>query len=228
MISISPARVTIALILIVSVLMAVSIATDLMADPPPNLKNLVSVGREANIPTWYSSVSMLLVAALAWMISVVKKQAGERFVGHWRVLSLVFLFFSLDDTATIHELLTNPVRDALNTTGLLYFAWVIPGIIFVILFVAYFIPFLRHLPRRTMILFLAGGAVFVAGALGVEMVNALLYERWEQGEMSTALYNALTDLEEGLEKAGIVVFIYALLSYASRHVGRVELVFQDE
>jgi len=228
LVSISPARVTIVLILIVTVLMAISIATDLAPDPPLRLKELFSVGRESNVLTWYSSASMLIVSGLAWLIGAARKQAGGPFVNHWRVLSLVFLFFSLDDTAMIHELLTNPVRDALNTSGLLYFAWVIPGAIFVVLFVAAFIPFLRHLPRRTLILFLAGGATFVAGALGVEAINALLYERWEQGMMSAAVYNSLTDLEELLEMAGIVIFIYALLDYLSQTVKRIDLVFEEE
>jgi len=50
--------------------------------------------------------------------------------------------------------------------------------------------------------------VYVAGAAGMEVVEALLDRLW--GSLSFSL---LTIVEETLEMAGLVIFIHALLSY---------------
>jgi hypothetical protein len=211
----------------VTVIMLASIATDLIPGTPDNLGDLLGVGHEANLPTWYSSVSLLLCALLAATIAISKKQAGDPFTPHWWGLAGVFLFLSLDESATIHELLTPALRDAFNTSGFLYFAWVIAGIAFAAAFGAIYIRFLIHLPAGTRWLFLISAAVFLGGAIGVESFNAYLYEGYKAGNVPVDVYNKLTDLEELLEMAGILIFIYALLAYARQYVKRLEIVFED-
>jgi hypothetical protein len=56
-------------------------------------------------------------------------------------------------------------------------------------------------------LFCLAGAVFVLGALGLESVSAHF---WTRSGDSIA-YGLLTSLEEFLERAGIVVFLKALM-----------------
>ena len=48
----------------------------------------------------------------------------------WTRLALVFVYLSLDEALSFHERLNRPVRDLLDTSGALYYAWVIPYALF--------------------------------------------------------------------------------------------------
>jgi hypothetical protein len=74
----------------------------------------------------------------------------------------------------------------------------------------YLIPFLRRLPFRHAIRFLACGAIYVAGVLGVEMFSQVTAV--EQGTQSQA-YLITAGVEETLEVVGIVGFGLAVCSY---------------
>ena len=63
-----------------------------------------------------------------------------------------------------------------------------------------------------MFLFAIGGAVFIGGAFGLDLVVAYLGKSFDH---QTLAYIGLSTLEEVLEMAGIIVFVYALLSYMS-------------
>jgi hypothetical protein len=78
---------------------------------------------------------------------------------------------SLDETATLHEKLLHPVRNALHAEGFFYFAWVIPGALFVLGFLAVTFGFLRRLAADTRRRFLVAGFIYVSGSLGMEMVG---------------------------------------------------------
>jgi len=88
-----------------------------------------------------------------------------------------------------------------------------------------YLPFLAHLPTKTRWLFITAGALYAGGALGMEMVAGFyrsLY--WEKD----ALYVMQTIVEEFLEMTGIVVFVYALMSYISLYVKDVRIHFTEE
>ena len=63
-----------------------------------------------------------------------------------------------------------------------------------------------------MLLFAIGGSAFVAGAFGFDLVVAYLGNSLGH---HTVAYIGLATVEEVLEMAGIIVFVYALLSYMS-------------
>jgi hypothetical protein len=116
----------------------------------------------------------------------------------------------MDEGAVIHEIFSDPLREALNTTGYLTFAWLIVFVPLVILFALFYIRFLFRLPPRTRNLFILAGAIFVGGAVFVEAVSANRY--YLDGGVSFP-YLALATVEEFCEMLGVVLFIYALLSY---------------
>lgn len=64
---------------------------------------LFELDREANIPTLYSSVTILLCAGLLAVIAVAEKRQQRRQYIYWLVLALTFLFLSIDETAGLHE-----------------------------------------------------------------------------------------------------------------------------
>ena len=118
-------------------------------------------------------------------------------------------------------------------TGFISIFWVVPGIAFVLFVLLAYLRFLFHLPRKTRLLFLGAGGLFVAGAIGMEMLAAgldyyILQDAREQKEMADSMemnviYHALVVVEEFLEMLGIVVFVYALLSYISSYTEEVTI-----
>jgi hypothetical protein len=161
------------------------------------------------VPTSYSALALLICAILITEIGLRHQRAGESAL-LWYGLAFVFLFLAFDEFVTIHERLTVYTRDALDTSGVFYFAWVIPYGMALAALVALYLRFLLKLPRRTMALFVVSGLTFVTGAIGFEMLGGLIDER--QGTDSVWYAVAFT-VEEMSEMLGIALFIYALLDY---------------
>lgn len=185
------------------------------------LSRLFDVNGENNIPTWYSSTTLLLCALLLWVIAEVKHHHGDRYTRHWKGLSIIFMLLSLDETASLHDLL-NPLGTAVNASGFFLFIWVVPGIIFVLSVLLFYWRFLMNLPAKTRYLILLSGVIYVFGAIGLEMIGGNYFDQFVQDDlaayasgwdgMTMALFLAV---EELLEMMGILVFVAALLSYIS-------------
>lgn len=174
---------------------------------------LFDFGAEKNVPTIYSSFALILCAALLGMIAVAHKQLGASCLP-WFGLTAVFLYLAIDEGASLHERLTLPLRESFSTSGVLYFAWVIPYAAAIGVLALIYSRFLLRLPRQTMFLFLAAGLIFVSGAIGLEMVGG----RWADLHGNKDLiYSLIVTCEEFLEMLGIVIFIYALVSYIAEH-----------
>jgi hypothetical protein len=180
---------------------------------------------EANIPTWYQSTALLLCSALLGTIACAKKADADRFASYWKALSIIFLFLAIDETALIHDMITYLVRrSGYSHPGFFYYAWVIPYGIFAGVVAVGCLKFLAHLPARSRLLFIIAGAIYVGGALGMEMISGFYRSLYWQKDLPYLLMNAF---EETLEMLGIVVFIYALTSYMSRHVKDVQVHFSE-
>jgi len=170
---------------------------------------LFNFDAEQNIPTLYSSVTLLLSSGLLLLITFQHKQQTESYF-LWLVLAIIFMFLSLDEFATLHENLIRPVRESLNTSGVLYFAWVIPYSALLVLFLAFYFRFLQNLPKKSMVLFLLSGTIYISGAIGFELIGGL---RAESHGFNNLVYSLITTTEELLEMLGIALFIYSLLVY---------------
>jgi hypothetical protein len=199
------------------------------------VRALVDVGEEDNLPTWYSAVQLQLSSILLATIAIAKRRHRDGYALHWAILSSIFLYLSLDEVASQHEELSHGVipslgRDLLDLdSGFFYQFWVVPGTIFTLVFLLAYLRFLAHLPRDTRRLFVLAGILFVLGALGAEMLSARVISSYEMegwanvGGLPKITVGILGSLEELFEMLGIVVFIYALLSYMSSHVPGVTL-----
>ena len=89
-----------------------------------------------------------------------------------------------------------------------------------VVFVFAYLRFLFGLPARTRRLFLVAGSLYVGGAIGIELVggrHAYLYGTQNMG------YEMIVTFEEFLEMMGIVVFIYALMSYMAEHLNEIRV-----
>ena len=214
-----PRKIALVLGLLALCLAAQSLITEYLtenvldADAHYNLMlalDLFSVNAEDSIPTWYAALLLFGASALLAVIATAKHAHQDRFRRHWAGLALIFLYLSMDEGAAIHELFSDILETPLQPGGYLYFAWVIVAVPLVILFLLVYLRFLVHLPPRTRAQFMLAGMVYVGGALGVESISA---NRWYLDGGRTFEYLAIATLEELCEMLGVVILIYALLSY---------------
>ena len=105
------------------------------------------------------------------------------------------------------------VRGAFGLSGIFYWAWVLPALVLVGGFGLAMVPFLLSLPRRGAALFIASGALFVGGALGLEMASG--YVITARGE-EAPLVALLAICEETLEMLGLALFTGALCDHLAR------------
>ena len=178
------------------------------------------VDYESNVPTWYSAFQLALAAGLLALVAAVKTARRAPFRRHWGALALVFFLLSMDEVAMIHEYPIEPLRRALGAGGLLYYTWVIPGAVFVAFVGLCFWRFLRQLPPGTRNGFLLAGAVFVGGAIGVEMLSGLVADLYGEENFTYAM---IITVEELFEMLGVVIFIHAIWKYLSAEVDELSL-----
>jgi len=94
-----------------------------------------------------------------------------------------------------------------------------------VLFIISYLRFMLRLPERIMILFLVSGAIFIAGALGIEIIGGRhveLYGRY------TLTYSFIYTCEEFLEMLGIVTFVYTLLLYISGQFKSLTIAIKEQ
>ena len=166
--------------------------------------------QEANFPALYSALALGFCSYLLAVIATVKKKQIDRYAKHWKALSLIFLFLAIDEACSIHEFFIPFLRGAIDAGGIFYFTWVIPAFFLLIIFLIAFRKFIFKLPPKTKILFITAGGVYVAGALGMELIGGYIADNFG---FDTAAYGIASRVEEILEMLGVVIFIHGLLSY---------------
>jgi predicted permease len=184
------------------------------------LTTLLNADGEQSLPTWFSSGLLLLSGALCALVAWGLRRARERDVWHWAGLALIFLVLSLDEQAAMHEQL-NRLRELLDTGGVLYFAWVLPAALGLLLFGALYLRFWLRLPARTRWLLALAGVVYVGGALGVEVVGAALYEI----DRKSTAYLIAAAVEELCEMLGLAILVYTLLCHIRDYLPGVAVAF---
>jgi hypothetical protein len=166
---------------------------------------------EANLASWYASAVMLACVGLLGSLALRETSAWVR--RRWWGLAALFAAMSADEVAQIHEMTIRPLREWMGAQGALYFTWVVPGVVFAAIVAALSLRFLRELPPRTRRLFLAAGATYLAGALGVEMSGGWYAQHYGVNAVGYACFSVT---EEALELGGLVLFAYALCDHISR------------
>ncbi len=184
---------------------------------PVNVVNtLLDLNDEIGLGTWYSSIKLFVVAQILALFAFTQAS----FMGSWifAALSATFLGLSADEIVQIHEFagekldILLPSGERENTmfseTGIWMFAIGIPAIGVIALLFHYAASRLR-LPRPACKKYLAGLAVFAAGAMGAETVSNFV-----EGTGDILCIAA----EESLEMFGVTILLY----------GSIELLQTDE
>lgn len=217
--SVAPAKVTRLLLWITGVLVGIHLLTQLAILAYSDfvgrgwLISMFHLGGEANLPATFSGGLLVFSALLLGVIALEKRRAGAPFAALWTGLSAIFLFLGLDELASIHDNISAPMSSVYKTSGALMYGWVIPYGLAVGALLLVSVRFLLHLPPRTRTLFLLSGVLYVGAALGIELTQAYTHSRaLETGPLA---FMSLM-MEETMEMLGVVVFIYALLSYIEK------------
>ena len=166
--------------------------------------------REFNFPSLYSALALAFSSYLLAIITVIEKSRRAKYGRHWKALSIIFLGLAIDEAFSIHELSIPLLRNAINAEGILYFTWVIPAFLLLIIFAIAFRKFVKSLPWKTKIILVAAAVIYVSGALGMELIGGYIVDTFGY---NNTFYGISAMLEEMLEMLGIVVFIHGLLTY---------------
>jgi hypothetical protein len=172
----------------------------------------VDVDAEANIPTWYSAAALFACSVLLAAITARVNRERGPFVDHWAWLSAIFGFLSIDELAQLHEHLGH-LHEMWHTSGVFYFAWVIPAMVFVAAVGLAYAKFLAHLPPVTRRRFIVAAIIYVGGAVGVEALGGWRAETYGMNNMT---HSCIATVEEVMEMTGVALFLVALLKVLSR------------
>lgn len=219
--TLSPRKVTRLLSLIALSLAVINIAAQAATFYLPDffmrdwLLVMFDANGEANLPSAFSGGLLLFSALILGAIALAKRQAADRFTAYWSFLSAVFLYLSVDEIARLHDNTIAPMRRLMDFDGIFRFAWVVPYALAVLLILLSSIRFLAHLPPGTRWRFILAGGVYVGAALGMELVQGYTDSRFGDLGFVSALS---IGFEELMEMLGVVLFIYALLSYSARNL----------
>jgi len=188
------------------------------------LVRMFNPDEENNIPTFFSTFSLLAVTVLLQFISAYKKQKQDAFAVYWKIAAILFFFFALDEAASVHELLIVPMRQLFHAKGIFYFAWVIPGIFLLAVLSLAYIRFFLHLTTKAKGLLLISTSLIVGGGVGFELLDGWYAFNYGTNNLG---YGLLATTEESLEMAGMVTFIYVLLRYISTHIHETRICYKD-
>ena len=161
--------------------------------------SIFDLDEEESFGTWFSAVILLYAGRLLLRRARSARKEADPWYRWWLVLAVGFHFLSIDEVVGMHEYVNTVVENTRWTT--------FGAAIVAVLGLAYF-PFLRALPSRIRVLFIVAAVIYVGGAVGVERATD-----WYDVHnlLDTLAYNLWTAVEETMEMAGVIVFIYALL-----------------
>lgn len=185
---------------------------------------MMSMDGENNLPALFSTLLLFCASLLLALIAVLERRHEGVDVSKWAILAAGFMLMAMDEALSFHERAIAPLRALLGGQhlGIFFFAWVIPGFALVFVLGAFFLRFLLRLPRRTAIAFVVSAAIYLGGALGVELIEGW----WREAHgHKNLIYHLMVSLEEGMEMAGVIAFIHALLRYVAARFGEVRFAF---
>ena len=166
---------------------------------------------EGNFAAWFQSFLLLVCALLTLALASHFRTQRAPLAHRWVALSGLFGLMAIDETAQLHDMLTGPLRRGLEIDfGVFYFAWLLPAVAFLAVCVWYFAPVALSLPGAIYRRLVGAVAVYLGGAVVVEMVSGFAAE---SGRKSTPYLLVLT-VEEACEIAGLLMLVGAVFAMA--------------
>lgn len=177
---------------------------------------------EGTPAAYFSALALLATALVAWFLAAhATAKADQRF---WALAALLLAFFSLDEAVSVHEGFVVIGERVFPREGIFFFAWWAPYVLALSPMLAILLPGLFRLPPATRRALVLGGALFVTGALGMELAESEIAARAVAFPPGSASYDMLyrqidwlVFVEECLEMVGVAVVLRGLLIHAGRY-----------
>ncbi len=197
----------------------------MLEDPTPEQVALMlrwQLDAEYNPPTYYSALVILgnglLLALMGWRLGGLERIPGSgRAPGRldraaWNGLALIFGALAVDEVFSLHERLGRVLGMLAGLGDASWILWVGPGLALALGVLAALRGALARLPRPTRRRFLRAGAIYVAGAAGIELLGAavLALGGW------SLKYTSVTLIEEFMEMLGQALFMVALVDFTGQ------------
>ncbi len=176
-----------------------------------SLTRSFNILEEGNLPTLFSTVLFFLAAAAAALIA---KSLKDAYTSHWACLAALFIFCAIDETVCFHEQASFALQQSLGLQGALYYSWFLPAALLVAALTFLYLPVIIKLPASARLKIIAGGVLFVGGAVGFEPIQGWIVSNQLYFQMER-LAISLASIEETVELAGLILFIDGALSYLS-------------
>lgn len=170
---------------------------------------LVDLGQEANLPTLFSSIILMISAFLFYLLANVEKEQQQGNKPYWLGLSFIFAFLSFDEGATIHEMIGDFTETFVGHSGVLFYPWVISYSILVVILGFFYFRFFKRMESKVFWAFVGAAVLFLTGALGIELLEA---KEESIHNADTLLYCTYFTIEESLEMFGVIYLIHTLLN----------------
>lgn len=167
---------------------------------------------EGNVWTWYSAVLLAVLGiAFAVVAAVMRRTGGDG--RPYVVLAVVAVFLSVDEAGRIHERF-GLITDVLGIRSELTYNWLLIGIPLAVVVGAVLLWVTRAIDRRLRLRLVLAGAVYLAGAAGLEIVGGVIRRGLDvAGDLGAAvLYNLAMLLEELAELGGVLIALAAVLA----------------
>ncbi len=178
--------------------------------------------QHGGVPHWFKAMLMLIISVTLFFIYLIQKSEQSHFKNHWLFLSLGVFLMNIIQSADIHNALSPCIRSALGAGGWFYFAWVIPGMVIVMVVGLLYLHFFIKLPPRMRFLFFLAGLIYVIGAIGFEMATSYYYVHYGMDNFG---YAGLSAIHEALKMVGLVIFIYPLMDFLESKRSTIKLFF---
>lgn len=180
---------------------------------------ILSLSGERTIPSLYSAALFFVIGALACEGAARTARPAPKL--GWYLIAVVAVFLGVDEAISIHEnisaLINDPMRAALRTMHFdhpaLHWTWVIPYAALALVVAAVSLPWFATLGFAARIYITSAAATYLAGAVGVEMLEswrAELMGGYDFARQET-LFRGLETVEETLEIVGLSL---AVLGFA--------------
>ena len=172
------------------------------SSPLMGVLGYLDLGAELALPAWYTAALLALSGVAAWA-------AAQRFDDDpvlrrgFRILTVIMAYLSLDEATKLHEKATDPLREALDLGGILYWSWVVPAMVAVGVVGLVLWRFLNELPRDISVPSFIAGVIYVTCALGLELIEGYYFEAVGPG--------VVTDLLSMVEEIGEIVAVLLFL-----------------
>ena len=187
-----------------------------------HLRGLVprlDLNAERSLPAAFSALLLGFTGAVAGVVALLERARRSRWWRHWAGLAALLALMSIEEVADFHTIELIPREQAIQVSSLLHMTWVLFGAAFVLLFAATYFRFWWRMAPGTRWRFFVAGAVYVSGALIMEMIGGSFYIANGNG-FALSLVLAV---EEGLELAGVLLLLAALFHHLQLEFGTIAL-----